>query len=141
VEEINDPFCEFSIVSTKDCSLGEIRDLVQRATKTADFLEKFVSWDWCSRQRNPRNALIAELRWTIRERTGKPHDRELSTVIDAACRAAGREELCLDNTTLDRIEKREKESRGKSFRRLNSYAELSRKPLENKSTRNPQKRR
>jgi hypothetical protein len=114
--------------------------LTDLADRAASFIEKFLSWDWYIRERNPRNVLIAELRWTIRDRTGKPHDRELSTAIDAAFRAAGREVLRLDNTTLDRIEKREKEIRVKSFRRLDFYAGLNRTP-KSQSTRNPKKRR
>jgi len=114
--------------------------LTDLADRAASFIEKFLSWDWYIRERNPRNALIAELRWTIRNRSKKPHDRELSTAIDAAFRAAGREVLRLDNTTLDRIEKREKEIRVKSFRRLDFYAGLNRTP-KSQSTRNPKKRR
>jgi hypothetical protein len=117
--EISDPFCQVSILSEKDCSLEEIRDLGQSASATSDFLEKFLSWAWYTRHFNPRNTLIAELRWRIRERTGKPHDRELATLIDAAFRAAGIQGgLYLDATTLDRIEKRENEGRLKASSRL-----------------------
>jgi hypothetical protein len=117
-----------------------LKELPDLADSAARFLEKFTSWDWSIRERNPRNASIAELRWTIRQRTGKPQDRELSTLIDAACRAAGRPVLCLDDTTLDRIEKREKEVRVKSMRRMNSQAHSS-PPPKSKSTRNPKTRR
>jgi len=113
--QFDDPFCEGSLISTRDTTIPSHEDLPDLADRAASFIEKFVSWDWYIRERNPRNALIAILRGTIRARTGKPHDRELSTVIDAAFRAAGRTELYLDNTTLDRIEKREKENRVKSF--------------------------
>ncbi len=110
------------------------------AARSASFVEKFLSWDWYVIEKNRRNALIAELRWIIRRRTGRPHDRELSTFIDAAYRAAGRKEPRLDNTTLDRIEKRVTETRAKGVERLNFYAGLSRTP-KSKSTRNPKKRR
>lgn len=126
--QFDDPFSEISLILTRNTRNLMHEDLPDLANRAASFIEKFLSLDWYIRERNPRNALIAELRWNIRSRTGKPHDRELSTVIDAACRAAGRNELCLDNTTLDRIEKREKETRVKSLRRLNFHAELSRTP-------------
>ena len=137
---LEDPFSAVSLVSRRDTEIQLGEDLRDLAAESASFVEKFVSWDWCVIEKHRRNALIAELRWTIRARTGRTHDRELSTIIDAACRAAGRKQLYLDNTTLDRIEKRVKETRVKCSRRLNSYAELSRKP-KNKSTRNPKKRR
>jgi hypothetical protein len=133
--QFDDPFCEKRLSSTADTTIPVQEDLTDLADRAASFIEKFLSWDWYIRERNPRNALIAELRWTIRNRSKKPHDRELSTLIDAACRAAGRKELRLDNTTMDRIEKREKETRVKSFRRL-----LNRTP-KSQSTRNPKKRR
>lgn len=136
----NDPFCELSLISTKSTTIPVHDDAPDLADRTASFIEKFLSWDWYNRERNPRNALIAELRWTIRARTGRSHDRELAAVIDAAFRAAGRKELCLDNTTLDRIEKRERETRVKSFRRLKLYAGLSPTP-KSVSTRNPKKSR
>ncbi len=137
---VDDPSSGVTLISTRDTEIQLGEDLSGLAAGAANFIEKFISWDWYVTERNPRNALIADLRWIIRHRTGKPHDRELSTVIDAACRAAGRTELCLDNTTLDRIEKREKETRLKSFRRLKSYPGLSSTP-KSESTRNPQERR
>jgi hypothetical protein len=139
-QQLDDPFCATSLISTSDTDLTHPEDLSDLADSAASFLEKFLSWDWSIRERNPRNALIAELRWTIRSRTDKAHDRELSTLIDAACRAADRPELFLDNTTLDRIEKREKETRVKSLRRLNSQAR-SGPPLKRRSTRNRETRR
>jgi hypothetical protein len=138
-QQFDDPFRDVSLISTRDTTIQLHEDARDLANSAASFIEKFLSWDWSVRERNPRNALIAELRWTIRNCTRTPHDRELSAVIDAACRAAGRDELLLDNSTLDRIEKREKEIRVKSFQRLNSCAGLSRPP-QSKSTRNPKKR-
>ncbi len=137
--QFDDPFCEKVLISTGDTTILLHENSPNPAETAASFIEKFLSWHWYIRERNRRNALIAELRWAIRSRTGKPHDRELSTVIDAACRAAGCEELRLDNTTLERIEKREKETRVKSVRRLRFHAGLSPTPG-NKSTRNPKKR-
>jgi hypothetical protein len=99
--------------SAKRSSLGE--DLL----KAASMLEHLLSTDYSVRFVNPRNALIAELRWAIRHATRKPHDRDLNALIDAAFRAAGYEEGCyIEPTTLDRIEKRQKESRVKAYRRI-----------------------
>jgi hypothetical protein len=137
--QLDDPFSSVSRITTKDTDIQLGEDLRGLAAGAASFIEKFISWDWCVIKRNPRNSLIAELRWTIRARTGKPHDRELYTIIDAACRAADRDGLYLDNWTLDRIEKRVRETRVKSFRRLKFYAGLS--PTPKSSTRNPKKRR
>ena len=121
VKEIDDPFCDVSIVSKIDYPKGEISSLRKRVNEMADFVEQFLSWNWYIRDRNPRNALIAELRWNIRERTGRPHDSELGVLIDAAFRAAGvNEGFYIDATTLDRIEKREKEGRVKATLRLRS---------------------
>jgi len=146
-EKVDDPFCDKSIVSTKDCSLSELANLGRRLIETAEFVEKFLSWDWYTRDRNRRNALIAELRWQIRWRTSKPHDRELSALIDAAFRAAGSEEgFHIDATALDRIEKREKEGRVKATARLRSRVSvipLSKERHLKRSTRfrqNPRKR-
>ncbi len=138
--QYDDPFTSVRLITTRDREIQHGEGMGHLATRSASFVEKFLSWDWCVIETNHRNALIAELRWTIRRRTGKPHDRELSTIIDAAYRAAGREEPRLDNTTLDRIEKRVTETRVKVVKRLNFYAGLSRTP-ESKSTRNPKKRR
>jgi hypothetical protein len=138
--QFDDPFLETRLISTRDTTILLHEGLPDLADRAASFIEKFLSWDWYIRERNPRNTLIAELRWTIRDCTGEPHDRELSATIDAAFRAAGRKELRLDNTTLDRIEKREKETRVKSFRRLDFHAGLSRTP-KSESTRNSKTRR
>ncbi len=140
VSWLEGPFSAVSQIVTRDTDIQPGEDLRDLAAKSASFVEKFLSWDWCVIEKHRRNALIAELRWTIRRRTGRPHDRELSTIIDAACRAAGHPELCLDNTTLDGIEKRVTETRVKSFSRLRVYAGLSSTP-KRESTRNPKKRR
>ena len=118
-EKVDDPFSDVSIVSKTNCSLSEIRKLSRHLIETAEFVEKFLSWDWYTRDCNSRNALIAELRWETRSRTGRPHDSELSVLIDAAFRAAGvKEGYYIDATALDRIEKRQKEGRVKATRRL-----------------------
>jgi len=140
VRRSDDPFSAVSILSTRDADIPLGENSRELAAQSASFLEKFLSWDWLVTERNPRNVLIAGLRWTIRHHTRRPHDRELSTILDAACRAAGRKELLLDNTALDRIEKRAKETRVKAFRRLKSDAGLS-QTSESKSTRNPKKGR
>jgi len=118
-EKLNDRFCDVSIESITDFPMAEINVLGRRVRETADFLEQFFCWNWYTREQNPRNALIAELRWQIRYRTKRPHDVELSTLIDAAFRAAGaKEQPSLDNTALERIEKREKEGRVKAATQL-----------------------
>lgn len=123
--KLNDPFIEVTIFGEReypDSAGGTLRD---HLLKMATMLEHFLSWDYCIRKLNARHALIAELRWTIREKTGKPHDRDLNILIDAAFRAAGVEEDCdIDPATLDRIEKRQKESRVKAHRRMRNRSSL-----------------
>jgi hypothetical protein len=127
--KVESPFCEKRIVATADCSIDDPRTLGKDLLQTAELLEKVLSWSWYTREKNPRNALIAELRSTIRSRTGNPHDRELSILVDAAFRAAGVEDgLYLDPTALERIEKREKEGRVKATCRLNFISGLSPTP-------------
>jgi hypothetical protein len=116
---VNIPFVDVTIFGGRDYPLPAIGTLGEDLLKAAEMLEHFLSWDYYVRYVNPRNAVIAELRWTIRARTGRPHDRELSVLIDAAFRAAGCKEGCfIDSTTLDRIEKRQRESRVKANRRM-----------------------
>jgi hypothetical protein len=57
--------------------------------ETADFLEKVSGRKWVVAEHNPRQNAIASLRCEIRQRTKKPHDRELADLLDAAFRAAG----------------------------------------------------
>jgi hypothetical protein len=127
-QKVRDPFCEKHLISARNFEIHQLKDLGDVVANAADFIEHFLSWDWYVRDRNPRNALIAELRWTIRNRTGKPHDEDLSTLIDAAFRATGRKELMLDNVTLDQIENREAEGRIKATCRLNYDAGFSPTP-------------
>ncbi len=128
--EWNMPFVEVRIFSSRDLPASAIGTLREDLLKAASMLEHFLSWDYYVRHVNRRNALIAELRWIIRDRTGRPRDRELSTLIDAAFRAAGYKEGCyIDATTLDRIEKREKESRVKANRRVRDLISASSPPL------------
>jgi hypothetical protein len=120
----NLPFVEVTIFGRKDdpdSALSTQDDLLKAATTVEDFL----SWDYCVRNLNPRHSLIAELRWTIRQRTGRPHDRELNDLMASAFRAAGsKEDSYIDSTTLDRIEKRQKESRVKAHRRIRSLMSM-----------------
>lgn len=133
--KVNNPFVGVGIFSKRDLPNPAISTLPEDLLKAASMLEHFLSWDYYERHLNPRNALIAELRWTIRERTGRPHDRELSTLIDAAFRAAGyKEGFYFDPTTLDRIEKREREGRVKANRRVRDLISAS-SPLLRRSTR------
>jgi hypothetical protein len=121
IEKLDDPFCEMSIAIGRDYSVRDLTSLSKQLTETKEFIKQFLTWDCYIRERNPRNALIAELRWQIRSRTRKPHDRELRALIDAAFRAAGvKEGPYLTSNALDRIEKREKESRVKAIRRFRS---------------------
>src|ERR1700687_536456 len=116
---VNDSFKQVTLVSERDYPTSSICSFGADLLKAASVLEYLFSCDYVVRRVNPRNALIAGLRWTIRYRTGRPHDRELSVLIDAAFRAAGFATGCyLDAITLDRIEKRQKESRVKAHRKM-----------------------
>ncbi len=117
--EVNVPFVEVATFGTRDYSVPAIGTLREDLLKAASMLEHFLSWDFYVRYLNSRNALIAELRWTIRERTGRPHDPEFGVLIHTAFRAAGFKEGCyIDSTALDRIEKRQREGRVKANRRM-----------------------
>jgi hypothetical protein len=119
VSKMSDPFCEITLLSEKD---HDYTSIPKQLLDTADFLEHFLSWNWCTRERNARNIVIAVLRSEIRFRTDRPHDAELSVLIDAVFRAAGMQEgWHMDPTALDRIEKREKEGRVKAIKRLRSH--------------------
>lgn len=113
------PFREVQIFTRKDYPVSAIGTLREDLSKAASMLECYLSWNYSVRHVNPRHAVIAELRWTIRYRTRKPHDRELNILLDAAFRAAGfKEGYYIDPTALDRIEKRQKEIRVKLVRRI-----------------------
>jgi hypothetical protein len=117
-------FREVVIFARRDYSaVGTLReDLL----KTASMIENYSYWHYCIRHINPRHALIAELRWTIRHRTGKPHDRELNILLDASFRAAGyKDGFYMDPNALDRIEKRQSESRAKVMRRIRERMEAA----------------
>ena len=64
--QFDDVVNEIRVIRTGDTATGPLNSLPELADRTASFIEKFLSWDWYVRERNPRNALIAELRWTIR---------------------------------------------------------------------------
>jgi len=132
--KVNVPFVALAIYGTKDYPVpgakaqpvSGMADLREDLLKAASILEAYLSWDCSLVYLNPRNALIAELRWTIRDRTGRPHDRELNVLIDAAFRACGcNDGYYIDSTALDRIEKRQKESRVKAHRRILSLIRTS----------------
>jgi hypothetical protein len=136
VAEWDAPFVEVKVFHSQHDSVDAISTFRKDLLQAAATLDHFLSCDYYVRSVNQRNQLIAELRWTIREKTGKPHDRELSVLIDAAFRAAGREEgLYIDSTTLDRIEKRAKETRVKANRRIRNLIK-TRAPSFPHSTRN-----
>lgn len=117
--KMNMPFVAVEIFSTRDYPGPAIGKIPGDLLKAASMLEHVLSWDYLVQYRNNRNAVIAELRWAIRERTGRPHDRDLKILINAAFRAAGNKEgFYIHSTTLDRIEKRQKESRVKANRRM-----------------------
>ncbi len=117
--KVNKPFVEVAIFGRRDYPVSAISSLSEDLLKAASMLEHFLSWDFYVRYLNSRNALIAELRWTIRERTGRPHDPEFGVLIHTAFRAAGFKEGCyIDSTALDRIEKRQREGRVKANRRM-----------------------
>jgi len=137
VANANMPFADVAIFSERDYPAPP-GPLQENFLKAASTLEHFLSSDYFVRHINPRKALIAELRWAIRDRTGRPHDREISVLIDAVFRAAGHKEgLYIDPTTLDRIEKRAKEGRVKAHRRILRLDSAPLSPLR-QSTRNRQ---
>jgi len=117
--KVASPFAVVTVLGAKDCldpDKGISRDDLLKA---ATAVEHFLSWDYCVRNLNPRHAVIAELRWTIRQRTGRPHDSELNDLMDSAFRAAGsKKDSYIDSTTLERVEKRQRESRVKAHQRI-----------------------
>jgi hypothetical protein len=128
------PFREVAIFAGRD--YPAIRTLREDLLKTASMLEHYLSWHYYVRHVNPRHAVIAELRWTIRYRTRRPHDHELNVLFDAAFRAAGyKEGFYMDPNALDRIEKRQRESRAKVLRRIQEGMKAS-TPSKRSSTRN-----
>jgi hypothetical protein len=138
----SDPFCEIRVVTKNETLLEGSRSFGNELGHAADLIEKVISSNWSTRERNPRNTVIALLRWTIRDRTGTPHDSELATLIDAARSAAGKRCIFLDPHTLERIEKREMEGRVKAACRLNYLSGKSPSPFPGKSlsTRFPRNR-
>jgi hypothetical protein len=138
-ENLNSPFVEMRSFGLRDHPIQSVDSLRQNFLNAASTVEHFLSCDHYVRRRNPQNTLIASLRWEIRYRTGRPHDRELGVLINAAYRAAGYKQGCyIDSTTLDRIEKRDKESRVKATRRTR-YRNIAPRPSPRGSTRNRRK--
>ena len=90
-----------------------------RFTKTADFLEKVSSWKWVIAEHNPRQNTIASLRWEIKRRTKKSHDKELADLLDAAFRAGGfKEGSHMTSESLKKTETTERETRKAARRKL-----------------------
>jgi hypothetical protein len=125
----NEPFCEIRMVTGNQILIGTSKEFGNQLVQATDLIEKFISWNWSMRDRNPRNTVIALLRWGIRHHTGCPHDFELATLIDAASRAAGKSGIYLDAKTLARIERLELEGRVKAACRLNYVSGKSPSPL------------
>jgi hypothetical protein len=124
--KVASPFAVVTVLGARDCLDSDKSISRDDLLKAATVVEHFLYWDYCVRNLNPRNAVIAELRWTIRQRTGRPHDRELNDLIGSAFRAAGFKKDCyIDSTALDRIEKRQQESRTKTHKRIRSLISMS----------------
>ena len=87
--------------------------------KAADFLEQVFSWEWVITEHNPRQNAIASLRWEIKWRTKKPHDREPADLLDAAFRAGGfKEGFQMQFESLKKTETYERETRKAARRKL-----------------------
>lgn len=87
--------------------------------QATELLERVWSWRWVVTEQNPLVATIALLRWEIRRRTKKPHDRELIDLLDAAYRAAGfREGFPIELESFKKVERQERESRMAASRKL-----------------------
>jgi hypothetical protein len=126
--QAGDPFCEIRRVKKNQWLHGVSPEFRNQLEKAADLIEDLISSNWSARHRNPRNTVIARLRWEIRHRTGAPHDSQLATLIEAAFTGAGQDPIFLEPRALERIEKRELEGRVKSACRLNFVAGKSPTP-------------
>jgi hypothetical protein len=92
--------------------------------KTVDFLEKASSWKWVITEHNPRQNAIASVRWEIKQRTKKPHDKELIDLLDATFRAGGfKEGFYVTSGSLKKVETVERGTRKAARRKL-----LSKRP-------------
>jgi hypothetical protein len=90
-----------------------------RFMKAADFLEKVSSWKWVIAEHNPRQNAIASLRWEIKWRTNKPHDKELADLLNGAFRAGGfKEGSHMTSESLKKTETTERETRKAARRKL-----------------------
>jgi hypothetical protein len=138
-----EPYCEIRVITGNQILIGGSLEFCKQLGEAADLIEKFIHSNWSIRDRNPRNTVIAILRWWIRHHTGNPHDLELGTLIDAASRAAGKSGIYLDANTLARIERLELEGRVKAACRLNFVSGKSESPLPDisLSTRSPKNRK
>ena len=87
--------------------------------KAAEFLEKVLSRKWVITEHNPLQNAIASLRWEIKWRTKKPHDKEIVDLLDAAFRAAGfKKGFQMQFESLKKAEKFERETRKAGRRKL-----------------------
>jgi hypothetical protein len=141
--ETNVNFCEIRIRRGNEILLKDSREFSAELSQAADLIEKLISSNWSVRHQNPRNTVIASLRWTIRDRTGSPHDLELANLIDAAREAAGKQPIYLGPQRLARMERLELEGRGKAASRLEFVSGKSTSPSFDKSllTRFPRNRK
>lgn len=88
-------------------------------TEAVNCLEKMRSWKWVIAEHNPRQHAIASLRWEIRWRTRKPHDKELADLLDATFRACGlKESSYMASESLKKTETTERETRKAARRKL-----------------------
>jgi hypothetical protein len=120
--QAREPFCEIRRVKKNQYLHGVSPEFRDQLEKAADLIEDLISSSWSARHRNPRNTVIARLRWEIHYKTGAPHDSELATLIDAAFTGAGQDPIFLEPQVLERIERRELEGRVKAACRLNFIA-------------------
>jgi hypothetical protein len=73
---------------------------------------------WVVTRHNSQQNAIAELRWTVRHRCGKPMDSALLSLLDAAFRAAGEKGVRLDQDALKKVENTECKTRMKARQKL-----------------------
>jgi hypothetical protein len=100
IRKSKDPFCEIRINGPGELLLGEgAKTFVLEHKDEAELAQRLASRCGYVRDRNPRNAVIASIRWMIRHRTEESHDRQFASLIDAAFTAAGKEPPFLGQTS------------------------------------------
>lgn len=91
----------------------------RRFREAADVLEKLFSKTWVITEHNPPQYAIADLRWEIKSRTKKSHDRELTDLLDAVFRAGGfKQGFQMTFEALKKTEIMERETRKAARRKL-----------------------